>query len=100
MTVKHEWEISYLVKAGLYADADAVWRNALNALFALHPEQKLQMITAAYRVGDISLGKAAELMGVSSEEMKDILRQAGISLHLGLENADELREELKKFESN
>ncbi|MBI4674284.1 MAG: UPF0175 family protein [Chloroflexi bacterium] len=52
----------------------------------------------AYQVGDISLGKAAELMGVSAEEMKELLLRAGIPIHLGPASADELREELSAFE--
>ena len=35
------------------------------------------MIVSAYTAGDISLGKAAELMGVSHEEVKDILVESG-----------------------
>ncbi len=99
MTIKNEWEINQLVKAGLYADSDAVLRSALNALFVLHPEQKLQMVIAAYRTADISLGKAAELMGISSAEMQDLLRQAGVPIHLGPETADELRQEVAGLES-
>lgn len=97
MTLKHEWELEHLVKSGLYADADAVWRNALHALFVLHPDQKLQMLAKAYQMGDVSLGKAAELMGVSSEEMKELLIKRGVSIHLGPANANELREELNVF---
>lgn len=98
MTVKQEWQINYLVRSGLYADADAVWRSALNALFVLHPDYKFKMLATAYQVGDISLGKAAELMGVSAEEMKELLLRAGIPIHLGPASADELREELSAFE--
>ncbi len=82
----------------MYADADAVLRSALNALFLLYPEQKLQMVIAAYRAAELSLGKAAELMGISTEEMKDLLRQASVPIHLGPETADELRQEVANFE--
>ncbi|MBI4788625.1 MAG: UPF0175 family protein [Chloroflexi bacterium] len=99
MVIKSEWEINQLIRAGLYSDPDAVLRSALNALFVLHPEQKLQMIIAAYRVGDISLGKAAELLGISSEEMKDQFRQAGVPVHLGPQSVEELKKEITAFES-
>ena len=99
MTIKNDREINPLVKAGLYADTDAVLRSALNALLVLHPEQKLQMVIAAYRAADISLGKAAELMGISNAEMQDLSRQAGAPIHLGPETADELREEVAELES-
>ena len=99
MTIKNEWEVNQLVKSGVYSDPDAVIRSALSALFAMHPEQKMQMIVVAYRGGDISLGKAAELLGVSSEEIKDIFRQAGVPIHLGPETAEELQREISKLES-
>lgn len=99
MSVQNDWQINQLVKAGLYSDPDAVLRSALDALFTLHPEQKLRMIAAAYTAGDISLGRAAELMGISGEEMKDLLRRAGVQIHLGPETEDELRREIATFES-
>jgi len=99
MTIKNEWEVDQLVKSGVYSNPDAVIRSALSALFAMHPEQKMQMIVVAYRGGDISLGKAAELLGVSSEEIKDIFRQAGVPIHLGPETAEELQREISNLES-
>ena len=35
----------------------------------------LKMIVSAYTAGDINRGRAAEFMGVSHEEMKDILAE-------------------------
>lgn len=78
-----DWEIEQLVKARLYPDQQAVVRSAMRALFQAQPEVRQQMIVSAYTAGDISLGKAAELMGVSHEEMKDILIESGAEVHLG-----------------
>ena len=78
-----DWEIEQLVKARLFPDQQAVVRSALRALFQAQPGMRQQMIVSAYTAGDISLGKAAELMGVSHEEMKDILVESGVEIHLG-----------------
>ncbi len=48
------------------------------------------MIVSAYTAGDISLGKAAQLMGVSHEEMKDILAESGAEVHLGPRTTQEM----------
>jgi predicted HTH domain antitoxin len=48
------------------------------------------MVIHAYVAGKISLGKAAQMMGVSLEEMKDILREDGAEIHLGPGTRDEL----------
>ena len=52
------------------------------------------MLAAAYTSGDVSLGKAAEIMGVTQEEMMDILRDAGARIHLGPQTVEELRQDI------
>jgi len=52
------WEICQLVRFGLFSD-----------------EQAVRSLIHAYTAGEISLGKAAEIMGISSGEMKDILSE-------------------------
>ena len=77
------WELRQLVKSGLYPDEGAALRSALRALYRINPQTKMQMAIRAYEAGEISLGRAAALLGVSQEEMKDILREAGAEIHLG-----------------
>jgi predicted HTH domain antitoxin len=89
------WELRQLVKSGLYPDERAALRSALRALFRLHPQTKLRMIISAYEAGDISLGKAAAMLGVSQEEMKDILREEGAEIHLGPQTIEELLEDAR-----
>ena len=48
------------------------------------------MVIRAYTAGEISLGKAAEIMGFSVEEMKDVLQENGAEIHLGPGSVDEL----------
>lgn len=85
-----QWEIQQLIKSRLFPDEQAVLRSALRALYQLQPEIKQQMVIRAYTAGEISLGKAAEIMGVSHEEMKDILVERGTEIHLGPRTVDEL----------
>ena len=85
-----DWEVNQLVKSRLFPDEKAVLRSALRALFQAQPEMRRRMITSAYSRGEISLGKAAEVMGCSQEEMKDILREEGVNIHLGPESVDGL----------
>jgi predicted HTH domain antitoxin len=87
------WEINQLVKTNLFPDEQAVLRSALRALFQVQPQLKQQMVIRTYAAGEISLGKAAELMGVSLEEMKDILVENETEIHLGPRTVDELLED-------
>ena len=84
------WEINQLVKTHLFPDEQAVLRSALRALFQMQPQLKQQMVIRTYAAGEMSLGKAAELMGVSLEEMKDILIENETEIHLGPRAIDEL----------
>ena len=84
------WEIGQLVRTRLFPDEQAVLRSALRALFQSRPEIRRQMVIRTYTAGEISLGKAAEMMGISHEEMKDILVESGAEIHLGPRATDEL----------
>ncbi len=84
------WEITQLVETRLFPDEETVLRSALRALFQSQPEVRRQMVIRAYTAGEISLGKAAEIMGVSHEEMKEIVVESGAEIHLGPRTVDEL----------
>ena len=88
-----DWEIEQLVKARLFPDEQAVIRSAMRALFQAQPSVRLQMVVSAYTAGEISLGKAAEMLGVSHEEMKDILVENDVKLHLGPRTVEEVLED-------
>lgn len=90
-----DWEINQLVKTQLFADKQAVLRSALRALFQTKPSLKQHMVIRAYTAGDISLGKAAMLMGVSHAEMQDIIIEQGAQIHLGPLNAQELIQDVE-----
>jgi len=89
-----EWEIDQLVKARLFPDEQSVLRSAMRSLFEAKPELKRKMVVTAYTNGEISLGKAAQIMGVSQEEMKDIIRETGGQIHLGPLTIDELKQDV------
>jgi predicted HTH domain antitoxin len=88
-----QWEIDQLVKTNLFPNEQAVLRSALRALFEVQPELRRQMVVRAYSAGEVSLGKAAELLGVSHEEMKEILVETGAEIHLGPRTVEELRQD-------
>lgn len=82
------------VKAGLYDSEEAVIRDSLRYLLQARPELRLELAVHRYQTENISVGKAANLAGVSFEQMKDILRSRGIPLRLGPETREEALEEV------
>lgn len=93
-----EWEIQQLVKSGIYPNENAALRGALRALYQVNPQTKIRMVIGAYQSGDISLGRAAAMLGVCQEEMKDVLREAGVEIHMGPTTAAELRQDADNLE--
>lgn len=86
-----DWELQQLVKSGLFPDENAALRSALRALYMVNPQARVQMAIRAYEAGEISLGRAAAMLGVSQEEMKEILREAGVEIHFGPDTVAEAR---------
>jgi predicted HTH domain antitoxin len=54
----------------------------------------LSWLSIVNQTEDISLGKAANLAGVSFEQMKEILQSRGVPLRLGAETKEEALEEV------
>ena len=48
-----------------------------------------------YKQEEVSLGKAADIAGISLEEMKEILRTRGVNL-MGLESIKEIQEDAER----
>lgn len=92
------WKTKDFVSAGLYEDEKAVVQDAMRALLSERPQLRFELAIHQYRAGEISLGKAAALAGVSWERMREILLSRGVQPHLGPETEEEAREEIQAME--
>lgn len=86
-----EKEIRALIKYGYYSSIDEAVKDAFRTLLNVKPDLKITAAIVLYREGEISLGKAAEMIGVSTIEFKDILADRGISRKVGARSIEELR---------
>ena len=86
-------DLSQLIEAGIYPNADAAIQDALRVLWQERPAVRIEVAAYRYRNEDISLSKAAALAGVSFDRMKRVLAGRGIPLRLGPETIDEALEE-------
>ena len=81
------------VAAGIFETKSDAIRHALRDYFEAHEDARLAAAIHRYERGDISLGKAARLAGVSRFELPSILRDHGIEVRVGPEDmADAERE--------
>jgi predicted HTH domain antitoxin len=84
-----------LVKAGIYQSEDEVNQDGLRHLLRARPDLRIKVAIHRYQMEDISLGKAAELAGVSWEQMREILLEYSIQPCLGPETIEEIEEEIQ-----
>jgi len=57
-------------------------------------EEEFATTVGRYVLGEISLGKAAERVGVTRWELEELLQEGGVDLRLGPQSTDELAEEV------
>lgn len=92
-----EAEIEALIKAGYYSSKSEVVKDALRLLFESRKELKVASTIELYKGGEISLGKAAEIAGVTVLKFKELLASRGIYRELVAESTREMDEKLKKL---
>ena len=82
-----------LVDSGIYESEDEVLHDALNLFLQEHPDYRKKLAVYRYQNEEITLGKAAEVAGVSLETIKQILVENGVEPELGTETIEEARQE-------
>lgn len=87
-------EIEYLLKIGAYRTEGEVLKDALRQLLLSRPGYRIDIAVKLYTDDKISLGRAAELAGISIDEMKEVLMQRGIKPKLGIETIEEALDEI------
>ena len=71
-------EIDALINAGYYDNRSELIREALRLFFAQKSEIRLVAAIELYRQGRITISRAAEIAGVSFENIKSILIDEGL----------------------
>ena len=87
-----EMEMKALVRDGYYANINEALKDAFRTLLSVRPELRTSAVIELYNEGEISIGKAAEMIGVSTIEFKDILANKGIHRKVASRSKKELNE--------
>ena len=90
-----EAEIEAVIRAGYYSSKSEVVKDALRLLFETRKELKIASAVEMYINGEISLGKAAEIAGVSVIEFKEMLASRGIYRELEAGSTEEMDKKLR-----
>ena len=92
-----ENEIRALIKYGYYGSVDEVVKDAFRTLLNAKPDLRIAAAVELYKEGEVSLGKAAEIAGVTTIEFKDILADRGIRREVGSRSMEELEKGVERI---
>jgi len=84
-----------LVDLALYKDEQEVMEEGVRQILRSHPEYRMEIAIKRYKEETVSLGKAADIAGISLEEMKEVLRTRGVTLK-GPESKEEIKEDAQR----
>ena len=76
------------VEAGVFGSKSDALREFAREYFAAHENERIAAAVALYERERITLGDATRLAAVDRWTMREILREHGVELRLGLGNAD------------
>lgn len=75
-------KVDLLVEHHLFDSQSSLRAAAYRSLLTLRPELKAELAVLLYTQEEVSLGRAAELAGMSREEFKNLLTARGIERRL------------------
>jgi hypothetical protein len=84
-----------LLERGLFESEERLLLSAYRSLLTLRPELKIEVALSLYEKEEISLGRAAEIGGVSREALKEILASRGIKRRIAVRSPDQIAEDVR-----
>lgn len=90
-------DVETIAAVGGYDDPDDVLEDAVRELLRRRPELRTSLAVEKYRAREVSLNRAAELAGASTEQFKDELADRGIDRDAGFLDAGDRKSELDEF---
>jgi predicted HTH domain antitoxin len=73
--------IGILLERGLFENEESLMLSAYRSLLTLQPELKTELALSLYEREEISLGRAAEIAGVSREQREHLLLRQDLYAH-------------------
>jgi len=70
--------LGVLIDQGIFEDEESLKDTAYRSLLTLRPELKAEIALSLYKQEEISLGRAAEIAGLSREAFKEIMASRGV----------------------
>jgi len=89
-----EKKINALVEGGYYANKSELIKDAFKSLLESKADLKISAAAEMYKKGEITLGRASELAGLSIWEFKETLKNRGVKIIVEAPSNDELNDQI------
>ncbi len=90
-------EIDALVSSGYYSSKSDVVKDALRTMLRTRPDLKVAIAIEMYRKNDVSIGRGAEISGLTTVEFKEIFKDRGFKRILETEKSEKMDRAIKKI---
>ena len=90
-----ELQLNALLKAGIFRSRGEAVEEAFRALFVTRPQLKVEAALQLYREGAVTLGRAAEIAGVTRWEFDMLLADRGITRVVECDTAENLESQIQ-----
>ena len=87
-------ELAALIKAGVFRSKREAVAEALRLMFATRPQLRLEAAIQLFKDAEVTLGRAAELAGLTRWEFEAILADRGIERVVVCDSAENLEHQV------
>ena len=90
-----EMQLKALLKAGIFRSRGEAIEEAVRTLFTTRPQLKVEAAVQLFREGEVTLGRAAEIAGLTRWEFDTLLADRGITRVVECDSAEELESQVQ-----
>ena len=95
--VIQELELSALVKAGIFRNKTEAIKEALRLLFVTRPQLSVEAAIQLYKEEEVTLGRAAEMAGITRWELETLLADSGIERSVTCDPVEDLDRQVERL---
>ena len=90
-----ELQLEALLKAGIFRSRGEAIEEAVRTLFTTRPQLRVEAAIQLFREGEVTLGRAAEIAGLTRWEFDMLLAGRGIDRVVECDSAEELESQVQ-----
>ena len=90
-------ELDAVIRAGVFRDRAHAVQEAIETLFAVRPQLRMEAAFEMFRSREVSLLRAAEIAGLDFESFRRLARDRGIPWEIESEGSADLDKALADF---